>query len=163
MNYKIIDNFLPKENFYQIKKLLLGKDFNWFYKPDINIDNIDSNNMLFYFIHMFFYKTVNSPFFNIINNNLLSFIDIKSLLRVKANLYPNQNIKKLNGFHRDYEFTHKGALFYINTNNGKTIFENGVKIDSIENRILFFDPSINHDSENCTDQKVRVNININYF
>ena len=29
--------------------------------------------------------------------------------------------------------------------------------------MLFFDPSIEHDSENCTNDKVRINININYF
>jgi hypothetical protein len=41
--------------------------------------------------------------------------------------------------------------------------KDGTKIDSVENRILFFNPSEEHDSENCTDEKTRINININYF
>jgi hypothetical protein len=163
MQYKIIDNFLPKENFNIIKNLLFHSNLNWFYKPDVNTLNVDSPNMMFYFVHVFYNKVSNSEVFNIIDKNLLSFIDIKALIRVKANLYPNQHIKKENGFHIDYDFSHKGAIFYLNTNNGRTILNNDTKIDSIENRILFFDPSIPHDSENCTDQKVRINININYF
>jgi len=163
MKYEIKDNFLPKENFNIIKNLIFDPRFNWFYKPDVNISGVDSPNMIFYFQHIFYNKVPFSELFKIINENLLSFIDIKALIRVKANLYPNQHIKKENGFHIDYDFSHKGAILYLNTNNGRTILDNDIKIDSIENRILFFDPSIPHDSENCTDQKVRVNININYF
>lgn len=164
LKYEIIDNFLPKDNFNLIKKTIFGNNFNWFYTPEINHKGIESSNMLFYFTHLFYaYNKPTSMFFDLINTNLISFFDVKSLLRIKGNLYPNQHVKKENGFHTDYDFSHKGAIFYLNTNNGRTILSNKIKIDSIENRILFFDPSIPHDSENCTDQKVRVNININYF
>ena len=37
------------------------------------------------------------------------------------------------------------------------------KIESIENRALLFDPSIEHRSTTCTDAKGRININFNYF
>ncbi len=163
MNYKIIDNFLPKENFIKIKELLLGNTFPWFYFPNIsNLEKVSKGN-LFYMSHLFYRYEPYSSFYDIIKNNLLNFMDIKSIIRVKANLYPNQSIKKLDEMHIDYDFKHNGAIFSINTNNGGTILKDGTKIDSIENRILFFDPSLSHDSENCTDQKVRVNININYF
>ena len=88
---------------------------------------------------------------------------IKSLIRVKANLYPNQSIKEINEMHVDYDYKHKGAIFSVNTNNGGTLLKDGTKIDSLENRMLFFDASEEHDSVNCTDEKVRVNINLNYF
>ena len=164
LKYKIIDNFLPKNNFNLLKETVLSADFNWFYNPEVNFPGKDSPNMLFYFTHIFYnYNKPLSSFFDLININLISFLDVKSLLRIKGNLYPNQHIKKENGFHVDYNFPHKGAILYLNTNNGRTILDNDIRIDSIENRILFFDPSIPHDSENCDDQKVRVNININYF
>ena len=163
LKYKVVDNFLPKENFNIIKNLIFNSNFNWFYSPDVNSNGIDSPNMLFYFSHLFYKIVPYSEAFPIINENLLFFIKIKSLIRVKANMYPNQNLKIENGFHTDYDFSHKGAILYLNTNNGRTILNDKTKIDSVENRILFFDPSIPHDSENCTDQKVRVNININYF
>jgi hypothetical protein len=163
LDYKIVDNFLPKENFLRIKELLLGNGFPWYYYPNISQIEKISKGHLFYMSHIFYEYEPRSAFCNIIRNNLLSFMDVKSIVRIKANLYPNQSIKKINEMHVDYSFKHKGALFSINTNNGGTILKDGTKIDSVENRILFFDPSIEHDSENCTDEKTRINININYF
>jgi hypothetical protein len=163
VKHQIIDNFLPKENFIKIKELILGKDFPWFYYSNISFKK-ESNGRLFYMTHLLYNNNQpNSSSYNFLKENLLNFMDIKSLIRVKANFYPNQSMKEINEMHVDYDFKHKGAIFSINTNNGGTLLKDGTKIDSVENRILFFDPSIEHDSENCTDQKVRVNININYF
>lgn len=163
LKYKVIDNFLPKENFLNIKTTLFGKNFPWYFYPDIAYTNKISKNHMFYMCHVFYATNSNSSFFDLIKTNLLNFIDIKALIRVKANFYPNQSIKKSNDPHIDYNFKHKGAIFSLNTNNGGTILKDGSKIDSIENRILFFDPSQMHDYENCSDQKTRINININYF
>jgi len=65
--------------------------------------------------------------------------------------------------HQDYEWEHKGALLSLNTCDGYTRFETGEKIDSVANRIIFFDPSIRHTSTNTTNDKRRININFNYF
>lgn len=163
IKHNIVDNFLPKENFIRVKELLLSNDFPWFYYKNITFGN-ESKGPLFYMSHAFYNNNQpNSSSYNFLKENLLKFMNIKSLIRVKANFYPNQSIKEINEMHKDYEFKHKGAIFSINTNNGGTLLKDGTKIDSIENRMLFFDPSIEHDSENCTDQKVRINININYF
>ena len=162
--HQVIDNFLPEHNLKAIQNLMLGKDFPWFYTPDVNFLNKDSPSHLFYFTHLFYHNSVpTSHLYETIGTNLLSFIDIKSLIRVKGNLYPNQGVQKLNGSHKDFSYSHKGAIFYLNTNNGRTLLGDNIKIDSVENRLLLFDPSIEHDSENCTDQKIRSNININYF
>jgi len=163
--YQIIDNFLPEKNFNKIKELFFSNYLNWYYHPCVNYVEEESPDNLFYFTHLFYQKDApSSPYYDLINENLLSFMkDVRSLIRVKGNLYPNQNIKKRNGNHVDDVFDHKGAIFYINTNNGRTIINDKIKIDSVENRILYFNPLTPHDSENCTDQKIRTNININYF
>jgi hypothetical protein len=58
----------------------------------------------------------------------------------------------------------KTAIFYLNTNDGYTIFEkDGEKIDSLENRMLIFDSSERHSGTNCTDQKYRAVINFNFI
>ena len=49
----------------------------------------------------------------------------------------------------------------LNTNNGKTILNDEVEIDSIANRLLVFDGDIPHCSTTCTDEKVRLNVNVN--
>ena len=163
VKYKVIDNFLPKENFLIIKETMLSNDFPWYYIPDISQQNKISKGNSFYMMHLLYYNEIASSFFYIIKNNLLKFMDVKALIRVKANFYPNQNVKKLNEPHQDYAFSHCGAVYSINTCNGGTLLQDGTKIDSVENRILFFDPSLYHDVEYCTDQKIRVNVNINYF
>ena len=56
-----------------------------------------------------------------------------------------------------------GAIFYVNTNDGLTVLDNEVEIDSVSNRLLVFDGSTMHHSTTCTNQKRRVNINFNFM
>ena len=161
--YKVIDNFLSKEEHQKIYDVMLSKDFPWFYMPDMSFEEIESKNSLFYMIHLFYYRDKpNSNFFNILPN-LLNKLKIKSLIKVKGNFYPNQGIKDINEMHRDFSFKHKGAIYCVNTNNGGTKLEDGTIIDSVATRLLLFDPSTLHDSINCSNKKARINININYF
>lgn len=90
-------------------------------------------------------------------------LDCKSLIRIKANLYPSTENIEYHDKHIDYDFEHRGAIFYLKTNNGYTIVEDDIKVESIANRILLFDPSKPHNSTTCTDDKCRVNVNFNYF
>ena len=45
----------------------------------------------------------------------------------------------------------------------RTILNDDIMIESVENRVLLFDPSLPHSSTTCTNAKARFNININYF
>ena len=55
------------------------------------------------------------------------------------------------------------SVFYMNTNNGYTEFEDGTKVESIANRMVTFPANLKHRGASCTDEKRRVNINFNYF
>jgi hypothetical protein len=163
MRYEVIDNYLPQEQFESIRDIMMGLNFPWYYNPNVANKNEDKYINSMYFIHIFCIRSVvNSGFFELIQP-LFNKIDAKALIRVKGNMYPNVGSLLENDRHVDYEFEHKGAIYYLNTNNGPTVLEDGTKIDAVENRILFFDPSKEHYSTHCTDQKTRVNININYF
>tara|TARA_B110000285_G_C14706596_1_gene415846 strand:- start:83 stop:574 length:492 start_codon:yes stop_codon:yes gene_type:complete len=162
---KIVDNFLSKEEHDIVVNKLSGIDamFPWYLCNHITFAT-DKHPSLYYFIHNF-YKHDNmwSDEFNWIKKIILSKIDTKSLIRIKANLYPRQKSKSEHQMHSDFDFTHKGALYYVNTNDGHTIFEDGTRVESVANRMIFFDPSIKHCSTDCTDEKYRININFNYF
>ena len=54
------------------------------------------------------------------------------------------------------------AIYYVNTNNGWTEFENGDKVPSVENRIVIFDSSQLHTGTRTTNASSRVVINFNY-
>ena len=55
------------------------------------------------------------------------------------------------------------AIYYLNTNNGFTKFENGDKVNSVANRIVIFDSNLKHTGTSCTDSYARLLINFNYF
>ena len=64
--------------------------------------------------------------------------------------------------HFDYDFPNQGAIFYINDNDGYTMFDDKVKVDSVGNRLVRFDASKLHASTDCTNAKARVNVNFNF-
>ena len=94
----------------------------------------------------------------------MSKLKAKELIRAKFNSYPNQLKLIEHTWHRDTDYTHKGCLLAFNTCNGYTKFKDGdTKVESVENRAILFDPSIEHTSTNTTNAPRRVNLNINYF
>ena len=163
MNYKIIDNALPQEEFEEIKNNILSNDFPWNLTPAVtNEKEVLPMHASFYFTHLFWINFKTEPATQMFAP-LLNLMDCHSLMRVKANCYPSTPEIITHDRHVDYAFPHKGAIFYLNTNNGLTILEDNVEVESIENRLLLFDPSKPHTSTTCTDTKCRINVNFNYF
>jgi len=162
MKYKIINDALSQEEFIKIKNLLLGCYFPWFYIPAVSQKSAKDG---FYLNHVFFgvepHKT-NSDYFDSLKP-ILKILKPKALIRVKGNFYPQTKKLESHDQHADYSFPHKGAIFAINTCDGYTLLKKSIKIDSKENRLLLFDPSIPHNSTTCTNEHGRININFNYF
>ena len=174
---KIIDNFLDQKNFDELQNAIMGENFAWFYN-----DVIDSNDDIdkYQFIHTFYTNYV--PTSNNIKtiNPILNKIGPVSLLRIKANLLTRTLNIVENKFHVDMGIGYNQdgvavvmpeeklklfttSIFYVNTNNGYTKFEDGTKVESVANRLLSFPANIKHTGTSCTDQKTRVVINFNYF
>jgi len=96
-------------------------------------------------------------------------IDPIKLWRIKANLLTRTSNIIENEFHQDagkHEKLSKQwttAIFYMNTNNGYTEFEDGTKVESVANRIVIFPTNTKHRGTSCTDERTRVVINFNYL
>lgn len=162
MDYEVIDNFLPQPQFQDIQNLLLGKNFFWYYVDYVAGEGVEDTK-LYYFMHTFFENhSIQSNQIHVVAP-LIEKINPTAIIRAKANLYPNTNEHARHGMHRDLDTPHKGMVFYINTNNGFTVLEDGTKIESVANRVLLFDSSQPHCSTSCTDEKTRVTLNMNYF
>jgi hypothetical protein len=160
MKYKIIDNFLEKEEFIKIKNMMLDSYFPWYYNNFVSHENTQDG---FYFTHSFYCDNqINSDKYNLLFP-IINKLNIKSIIRAKGNFYSKTSKIEEHGKHVDFKYKHNGFLLYINTNNGFTRLKDGTKIQSIENRGLLFDPSIEHNSSTCTNQNGRININFNYF
>ena len=158
---KIIDNILDKEDFSKIKNLYTSNEMSWHYRE--GIDSVNSKRNDFFFYHILYDQNVpKSNFFGSIIPIFNKLGVVKSLIRIKANLYTRTNTIEHHADHTDLPFEHKTALFYINNNNGLTVLEDGTKVESVENRLLLFDGSRKHHSTSSTND-VRININFNYF
>ena len=171
-NFTVDDNILPNDVFENIRLAVLPsyKEVNetsientkitWTYNPKIN--NVkDKDWKLFYMFHVPYHNTILCSSFSLFEP-VLKYLEIRSLIRIKCNLYPNTETIKEHGMHTDYPFPHKSAILYINTCDGYTKFEDGTKIDSVANRMLVFEGETLHTSSSTTDQVVRCNINFNY-
>jgi len=175
MSYKVIDNFLEENEFKSLQSLIIGSSnnvyFDWKMITEVGGDthskdyNSEIENQLWnwYAIHPVYDTLPLSPHFDYILNVFRDKWILKSLIRIKVNFYPYTTEIKEHAKHQDYEFSHQGAVFSLNTCNGFTRMSNGDKVDSVANRIVFFDASEYHNSSTTSNQKGRYNINFNYF
>jgi hypothetical protein len=167
VKYRVIDNYLDKEYFDNLVALFNTGDAQdptvpWYYDRRVANLNIFENN-IFYMVHLLYHN--HEPRSSLYEHMfpILTQLEVKSLIRIKANLFPNTETLFEHPMHIDYPFSHSGAILYLNTCDGYTKLKDGTKIDSVANRILFFDASEEHCSTTTTNVPARFNININYF
>ena len=164
---KIIDNFLPQKEFNELQNIIISDSFPYYFSDFVSDPSEKKDSNMSYFLHtVYFNGKPTSECFPLICKYILPKLNIFSLLRIKINCYPRTEKKITHGKHVDFS-EHKGSinavLFSLNTCNGVTILEDGKEIKSVANRALFFDCMKPHSSTNCTDQKARFNMNINFF
>ena len=160
----IIDNFLNQEKFNPIADLIVN-NFQW--KYDNFVDYADDKDK-FQFTHSF-YKDfeIVSPFHETLKP-IWDRIRPREIYRVKANLLTRTPQIVENRFHTDNPeisgvIPYTTSIFYLNTNNGYTEFEDGTKVESVANRFVSFPMDMKHRGTSCTDVKTRVVINFNYL
>ena len=155
---KITDNFLEKSEFENINKTFHLSNFPWYFMP-FKVHEGDDN---YQFYHLFLAKgKVLSEHFDILHP-VLKKLGVKEIIRIKANLTLKQKEHIKSDMHVDFKNC-KTAIFYLNTNNGYTLFDKGNKIHSKENRVVEFDSNLKHCAVDHTDTKYRIVINFNYL
>jgi hypothetical protein len=166
----IEDNFLNPKEFVEWQAFFMSQQLTWHFNESVVFAETDVDK--FQFFHMFYKKFVPvSPFMKIIDP-ILNKINPISLWRVKANLLTRTPEIDESEFHVDMadledsperlkEWT--TSIFYVNTNNGYTKFEDDTKVESVANRLATFPSTLKHHGSSCTDEKRRMVINFNYF
>jgi len=160
---KIINNFLSKEEFLTVRdNLVFNPGFPFFLHRGITKPG-DSNNDWFG-AHVIYDQGVpTSDVYEEIGNIFFPYFEMRSLLRIKINFYPHTHSVIEHASHVDYDFSHTAAIFSLNTCNGYTKIGNDAIVDSVENRIVFFDGSNQHRSTTTSNQSGRFNIAFNYL
>jgi len=156
---EVIDTFLPKEEFNSIQSFMTGLTFPWYFYPNM----VRDGDGKFQFLHVFYQPEVGPNSNNIeLFTNFMTMIGAKKCKRIKANLTLRTSTPEESLFHTDYNDI-KTAIFYINTNNGYTEFESGVRVSSVANRVCIFDSNLEHRGVTHTDgEHQRIVVNFNY-
>tara|TARA_B100001996_G_scaffold93874_1_gene70152 strand:+ start:1268 stop:1747 length:480 start_codon:yes stop_codon:yes gene_type:complete len=158
VKYELIDNFLSEEEFKVIRDIFMGMEIAW-----NCIDGVvmPSDGQI-QFVHLLYQNyQPQSPYWNQLRP-IFTKLDPVAFARAKCNLNMKTPEPVPHSFHSDVDDCIT-AIYYINTNNGYTEFENGMKFDSVENRILVFNSNEKHRGVTSTDTAKRVLINLNYY
>ena len=169
---KEIDNFLTEEEFSFLCEGIYYFDFPWFRNLKVQLDMEPTGRLQHQMSHVFVDRSWPnreqlefSDYFAIVKpfvDKFMKEIKAKKLLRVKLNLGYSSGIQEEGGWHTDFDDKkNKIAIFYINTNNGYTLLEDGTKIASEKNKLALFD-NVSHTDVTCTDTEERVVLNIGY-
>lgn len=166
----VVDNFLPPSLFEDMQKLLMGPEFLWHCSDQVVPDGNDLLN--YYFMHRVYLSDyfeagpkVTHEYFNAIKP-ILYFMDdrlkfrLDHLYSISCNLFMNQGRRSDHELHVDMHEEHWVGLYYVNTCDAPTGFED-FEIPYIANRFVLFNGRHRHRSNLPMDTVKRVNINFN--
>ena len=161
-NFNIVDNFLPEEDFKIIQAVVMSAEFPWYYNNKIIAEEMSGK---YQFTHSVYREnnSIQSNFFELFRP-IIKVLDPKMLIRMKINMGGKTEDHEKGGWHIDQEIQgSRTAVLYFNNNNGYTLFEDGTKVESLENRFASFDNTTRHTGVSQTDTQVRCVLNINYI
>ena len=180
---KIYDNFLTKEEYTPIYKYFIDTSIGWdgesvaWYWVD-GASYIDDGKYQFVNLCYANFYPVNGVMFKSLMP-IINRVDPMAICRIKANMTTRDDDPQVERmYHTDAPYCdceEQGgmgkravmttAIYYVNTNNGGTLFEDGQKmVESVANRLVIFPCHKRHAAVPFTnDSKNRIVINFNYF
>ena len=161
---EIIDDFVEPEEYLAIRDVLMSKDFPWY--TSIVVDSSANELQNIQLVHEFYkyMKPISRAFDTF--GAVLEKIDPVAILRIKANLVIGTEKLYEHGMHtdvREYVPGMRTGVYYLNTCDGYTGFEDGTKVQSVANRFVSFPANMLHTGTTTTNDKCRVVVNFNWI
>lgn len=162
---EIIDNFLPEEQFNTLASTMMNESFPWYYANSVVGEDLNDceEKYNYQFGHSFYCNYGFKSEYSKLIFPILEKLNPIAILRIKGALFPRTETNVEHGFHQDNHHNAKVAMYYVNTNDGYTKFADGGIINSVANRLALFNSGDYHTGATCTDEKIRVVINFNYY
>lgn len=180
MKIRVVDDFLPRGDYFQIKEHLIDKPdipYSFYegkvYGKDAN-KNLQDSHMChaFYHLNRFPHEPVTTQYLGLMLP-IIARCRVLAIHRIKANLETYSGSEPYESeYHVDWQNEEniksnmQAAIYYVNTNNGYTNFKDGEevrKVESVANRMVFFDAELPHRGVSSTDTRYRSVINFNWF
>ena len=166
MRHKVIDNFLQKEHFLNLKEFINSEEIPWYFRKVDTSDGTENKNGFFNFC---FYNdgAPRAKEYDSLIIPVLKKLNYLATIQVRLNMVIRDLNTKSCGFHCDYDSEKsKTAILFFTNCNSQTIlnYDNQMyNIESVENRILIFPSNVKHKVVYQTDVFKRFVINFNYF
>jgi hypothetical protein len=161
---KIKDNFLAKKDLTELDNLV-HNNFPWYLHKE-QVTGADDGH---WFGHIIYNEDVpKSDLYNPMIKIFKNYLKYVTLIRIHINLLVRQETPSISDFHTDCDFSPEDtekittAIFYMNTCNGVTEFEDQ-KIDTIRNRLIMFPANTLHRAIGQTDTNERIVFNFNFI
>lgn len=160
----VIDDFLPATTFLTIRERMLSGSFPWYYYPYKSYEGIDAGIHDYQLSHTFFRDDEWNSNAMWAVEPVLSIVDPKVIVRIKANLtMPTSSVMPL-GMHTDFDNSLvTTAILYFTECDGGTVFDDGKRVESLPNRFAYFNATKMHSAETFTNAKARCVINFNFI
>lgn len=159
----VIDNFLPADTFLTIRERMLSGSFPWYYYPYKSYDDSSGGVYDCQLSHTFFRDEEWNSNAMWAVEPVLSIIDPKVIVRIKANLTLASHFVAPCGMHTDFDNSLvTTAILYMTECDGGTVFDDGQRVESIPNRFAYFNATKPHSAETFTNAKARCVINFNF-
>lgn len=172
INPIVIDNVIPVKDAEQIENFIAKPTFclgfHWVLSTVLGdpfveeVKEINNTQFMHIFLHETMLDTI-SPHINVIQP-IIKALNPLSMIRIKANLLTATAKPFVHGMHIDGDWNPAfTAIYYVNDNNGHTVFEDGSQIESKRGRLCIFPSHIRHTGTTPTDRDIRVVINFNFI
>lgn len=170
----VLDNFLSFLEIDKLKIIMSGQAIPWRLSTVVGSELWNtsiSEKYNFQFTHIFLDARraddtmINQKTYEFISP-LTTKINPDEWYKIKMNLNPGSDQILEHGMHIDNPTTREDAytaVFYVNDNDGYTVFETGERVQSISNRLVVFPANLLHSGTSCTDSSMRVVINFNFY
>ena len=169
----VIDDFLPYIESEILSRALTNPQVTWVGSNAVYDDDPISPKCdpkyNFQLCHVFLESKsqmmINKNTFHLLDA-LVKKINATEWVRIKLNLNPCNSQIIEHGFHIDHTSPRDDswtAIYYVNSNNGYTLFKDGTKVESIRNRFVVFPSKLQHSGTTCTDVYARLVLNLNFF
>ena len=177
---KIIDDFLTPKDYAHVKSNMLDKSMiPWNYgfgksfgDRERTIQDLRNQQLTYTIYHVARYPEIMGTEYSGVVAPIINKCNVLAIHRIKANLELYSGEEKFESeFHYDWSDKNTNlpgrgmqcAIYYVNSNNGYTEFEDGTTIESVGNRMVFFDNALKHRGVSSTDVPARCVINFNWF
>ena len=174
IDFKIIENFLDRDQFLNLQKIFLSNNFPWFYHDNISGAN-ESALGDFGFGHSILYGETKSSAYNIVEpilNTVCTASETNQMLKVRADMTVFSVYGHRHQPHLDLHAPHTVSILYLTNSDAETVifknidieknsFEEYKRIAPQENKLVVFNGSYYHTGHSPASTNRRILLNFN--